>query len=210
MPAQTVSIPSTSRPRKSTKLSWPVQPSHGPNGKSANGVLLKNAKQERLPMMLLDPPESREKAEADSQDCPYCGASGQVVIYHPEYNGQPGIKQIRHGQEHQIPARVVAHCICPLGRWMRNRIPEDIRRRIPDFDDILAGRSKWTERDPTTPELPDGCHEGMSFTEFWNVIKRPGQGPVHVQRKPSSRYPGPIPNDPVLASERKREPGDDG
>ena len=85
-------------------------------------------------------------ARADSQDCKYCQGSGLVTVYAPNYDGSPfaitasGIK---------YASRVVAHCFCPLGRFIRAATKEDVRRRIPEVSNVLDGRSRWLLVDPT-------------------------------------------------------------
>ncbi len=65
----------------------------------------------------------RQGASDASRDCPHCGGEGMAMVDHP-------------------PGRVAAHCVCPMGRWMRGRTAQDMIRRIPDFADHLRDRSE--------------------------------------------------------------------
>jgi hypothetical protein len=51
------------------------------------------------------------------------------------------------GEDRQVleptAMEVAAHCVCALGRWMRERVDEDLRARIPDVLAIVEGRSRW-------------------------------------------------------------------
>ena len=122
-------------------------------------------------------------------DCPHCGGHGLVTCFHPGYIGLPTVEVVDAvGMPKMIPARIAAHCTCPVGRWIRQRTEPDLIARIPDAAPVIEGRSRWTLKDPTTPDLPNGCHEGMTFSEFWAVIQRPG-GPIQV--KAPAGYPEP-------------------
>lgn len=66
--------------------------------------------------------------------CERCDDSGLVSVYR-----RPPVPV-------GTPANVNAHCVCPMGRWMRKRIGQQtpgLLRRIPDLRDILDGRSVW-------------------------------------------------------------------
>ncbi len=139
---------------------------------------------------------TEKPATPTAVDCPHCRGHGLVTVFHPGYGGLPIVDVVGAGGEvRQIPGRVSAHCVCPVGRWMRARTEEATLPRIPDLAPVVEGRSRWTMHDPTTPDLPEGCSEGMTFTEFWGVIQRPGVGPTRVE--------------PVPTPDRIREPGDD-
>lgn len=101
------------------------------------------------------PPADRDDAQARSRNCPHCCGSGQSLVFHPLYDGSRVRQSLQaDGRLIAVPAVVAAHCVCPMGRWMRSRFkPEDLRR-IPDFGLALAGRlftggSAWLPYDPT-------------------------------------------------------------
>ncbi len=64
----------------------------------------------------------RSAAQDASRDCVHCGGQGLVLI------------------ERNPPGTVAAHCVCPMGRWLRGRTQQDMIRRIPDYGDSLADR----------------------------------------------------------------------
>ncbi len=65
----------------------------------------------------------RAAAQDASRDCRHCGGEGLVIV--------DGAR-----------STVAAHCVCPMGRWMRGRTPQDLIRRIPDYADYLKDRSE--------------------------------------------------------------------
>src|SRR5262245_40243070 len=98
----------------------------------------------------------RTAAEAASIDCPHCGGSGQAMIYHPDYTGEPRIDVVLDsGEVRNIHAKLVAHCVCPLGRWMRAHVSDEIRRRVPDLEAVFNGESRWDTVDPSLPRDPE-------------------------------------------------------
>ncbi len=77
-------------------------------------------------------PDDASKAtpEALSRDCEFCSGSGHATIYQGDL--------IRS-----------AHCVCPMGRWMRGRTSLDLQRRIYDLHAILSGETiGWSTDDP--------------------------------------------------------------
>ncbi len=122
------------------------------------------------------PPAERDDAQARSRNCPYCCGSGQAGVFHPLYDGCRVRQSIQpDGRLLTVPAVVAAHCVCPMGRWMRSRFkPEDLRR-IPDFGLALAGRLRsggvtWLPYDPTdematSMAIPEGKIYPEGFTE---------------------------------------------
>jgi hypothetical protein len=85
---------------------------------------------------------TRDNARTLSRDCEYCGGHGMARVYYPEYRGDPTEEVACWGRGGEvvrkaIPVAVMAHCVCPLGRWMRGR---------------LDGGSRWLARDPTGGE----------------------------------------------------------
>lgn len=114
--------------------------------------------------------ESYRIAEAESQDCRDCGGDGLVRVYASGYTGSP-IGQLEDGRIYV--ARTMAHCRCPLGRFIRASWPEDMVRRTPDLIDILNGLSPWSVDDPTA-ELVDDPRRPVTkedFDAFWRMIK---------------------------------------
>jgi hypothetical protein len=100
---------------------------------------------------------TRDNARTLSRDCEYCGGHGMARVYYPEYRGDPTEEVACWGRGGEvvrkaIPVAVMAHCVCPLGRWMRGRLDGDTLAGIPDLMEILTGRSRWLARDPTGGE----------------------------------------------------------
>ena len=113
-------------------------------------------------------PATREAAERASRDCGHCSGSGQVRVYHPSRTGDgPIVVRDFRGREWRRPSAVVAHCSCPMGRWLRACIrasAPDLLQRIPDFIEVVGGRSRWLAEDPSIdaesePSAP--AHAGL-------------------------------------------------
>ena len=99
----------------------------------------------------------RDTAMAASRNCPRCEGSGQVRVYDPRYDGRRAIERevLMHGEVRKVmyPMYTLAHCVCPMGRWMRSKFRDlDTLSRIPDFAEVLAGRSRWVARNPVGDE----------------------------------------------------------
>jgi hypothetical protein len=80
------------------------------------------------------------EAKAASVNCPHCDGGGLAYGFHPLPVPE------------RTPKQVAAHCVCPMGRFMRNRVTiQDAPslKHIPDFAEILAGRSTWLKDDPS-------------------------------------------------------------
>jgi hypothetical protein len=111
-------------------------------------------------------------AEADSKDCDDCRGDGMVMVYASGYTGSP-VGELEDGRRYV--ARTMAHCRCPMGRFLRASWPEDLRRRTPDLIDVLNGRSLWSENDPTA-ELVDDPGRTVTkedFDAFWQTVEYP-------------------------------------
>jgi hypothetical protein len=104
-----------------------------------------------------DIPESQDKAATESRNCPYCssqgagnwtGAMGFVYVYHPLYYGSRVLNRedTPEAIRHPIKAIVHAHCVCALGRWMKERTPKGL---VVDLQDVLDRRSRWLLDDPS-------------------------------------------------------------
>lgn len=98
--------------------------------------------------------QSKSEAEARSRGCPYCSGSGQAVVFRRRYDGRrvQDLEVVHRGEvvTRPMPMAVAAHCICPMGEWMRSKIRDlDILSRVPDLSDVLAGRLRWLAEDPT-------------------------------------------------------------
>jgi hypothetical protein len=96
----------------------------------------------------------RDQAFEASKTCPRCSGSGQIAVFDRHYDGlQVIIWTDLEGKERRRAGRVVAHCECAMGRWMRSKIRDlDVLAKTPDFIEILAGRSRWLAEDPTGDE----------------------------------------------------------
>jgi hypothetical protein len=122
---------------------------------------------------------SRDEARERSRGCPHCGGAGLATVFHPRYDGftSTEVELVDHGGEvvrRDVPARVSAHCICPMGEWMRGKTDLETIRRIPNLLDVLAGRSRWLARDPTglTPAAGPRDLEAMKRGVMVKVGKR--------------------------------------
>ena len=95
----------------------------------------------------------RDRAQADSRGCRYCSGEGMVIVFHPQYTGSPVIEFKCHDRGWvRTAGRVAAHCVCKMGRWMRERTDEEMLRCIPDYQKCLDGESFWLPDDPTDTE----------------------------------------------------------
>jgi hypothetical protein len=97
---------------------------------------------------------TRDEAQARSARCPQCGGSGQVTVYDRDYRGHAVEYLTREGPGGElmrlpVPMRVVAHCLCPMGVWLRARTARDLLEVIPGLADVLEGRTRWTTEDPS-------------------------------------------------------------
>jgi hypothetical protein len=99
-------------------------------------------------------PDDRDTAFAQSKSCEYCSGEGQVIVFHPAYNGSRVAEfRGRNGEVKRGPSTTVAHCVCPMGRWMRGKTAGEMLGRIVDLKDIFNGLSRWVLDDPTDAEL---------------------------------------------------------
>lgn len=97
--------------------------------------------------------QTKDEAWEQSRSCRFCHGSGQASVFHPHYDGSAVMMfecVDRDGEIRPKPVavRVVAHCMCPMGRWMRSKTERLLLSRIPDLLDVLAGRSRWVADDP--------------------------------------------------------------
>jgi hypothetical protein len=115
-------------------------------------------------------------ATADSRDCAFCCGQGITTVYAPGYNGNA---IMRDSNDQPYSARTVAHCFCPLGRFIRAKAPEDVRRRTPEVDMVAQGRSLWSLVDPTESSLYDSTSNvdeasqvtPDAFLKFWRRVR---------------------------------------
>lgn len=96
----------------------------------------------------------RETAERDSRGCAHCDGGGLATVYHPLHDSSPTrTVEGDDGRSYTIPTRVMAHCTCPMGQWMRSKTGGDVLRRIPDFADVQSGKSRLLTFDPTADRV---------------------------------------------------------
>jgi hypothetical protein len=162
----------------------------------------------------IDPNDTREKAEADTVKCEYCDRAGLVTIYHPDYTGDPVVEVIgRDGKPHRQAGRVNAHCVCPVGRWMRRHTTDDLVRRIPDLNDVISRRIGYTLKDPTAVQVDENV-DGLKPMQVAAIVGRvTGVKPAVVTKVKPPFVTRPQ-DDPIVRRElqkqgRLREPGDD-
>lgn len=99
------------------------------------------------------PDPEYERVKRESRDCRYCGGAGMLIVFHPGHQGDrvgytTSITEDGIVVRKAFAAEVAAHCCCPFGVWMRDRIDDETRLRIPTVKDILEGRSRWLLDDP--------------------------------------------------------------
>ena len=78
--------------------------------------------------------DTREAAEFASKGCPHCSGSTFARV------------RLRETPERPCVSETGAYCVCRFGRWLRTnhaRSCPDVFRRIPDYAEVLAGRSAW-------------------------------------------------------------------
>lgn len=96
---------------------------------------------------------TKDEAESRSRGCPYCAGSGQATLFAADFDGRRVVEReaVVRGEVKWVRTATiaVAHCACPMGRWMRSKSGRDILPRIPDLNDVLAGRTRWLAHDPT-------------------------------------------------------------
>jgi len=143
---------------------------------------------------------SRKQAEESSRDCAQCDGGGYVPVYHPRYTGSTTVTIASGpGRTATIAGRVNAHCVCALGRWMRERIritAPELLGRIPDLIEVFKGRSEWLAEDPCegTESVAVTAPTGAPTpSEFARSTAREGQdnGPW----SPEKPLPGWTPDD---------------
>lgn len=118
---------------------------------------------------MMDPASlTRDEAQSQSRHCPRCQGGGLAHVYLRQYRGHrtAELDVLDRGEivRRVIPAIVAAHCLCPLGRWMRSRIDDrELLSRWPDLADVLAGRSYWLADNPMgdSPCDVDSGHGGV-------------------------------------------------
>ena len=123
----------------------------------------------------------RDLAAQASRDCPDCGGAGIVPIYHPRFAGE-SIGTTQDGRRYS--ASGAAHCMCPLGVWIREKTPPEVQARIPRVEDILDGQSHWLLANPrgVISSLPSGRCAQEDFDAFWrkveagHMLKHPNEG----------------------------------
>lgn len=101
----------------------------------------------------------RDAAKRQSWGCVHCGGEGMAMVFHPRYAGSRTILEDReNGRGEVLPmpaaAVVAAHCVCPMGQFMRARVDEESLRRIPRLQDVFDGRSRYRADDPTATVPP--------------------------------------------------------
>ncbi len=96
--------------------------------------------------------EAHDLARMESRDCKHCAGQGMVTVYHRRYRGSP-INRSRETED-LYAATTAAHCLCPLGKFIRDRCPPEVAKRIPWVEAILQGRSDWLLDTPARDEFP--------------------------------------------------------
>ncbi len=123
----------------------------------------------------------RSSAEQASRGCRHCGGQGLATVYDPNYDGAAIITTVYpDGSHRKRPGRVMAYCICLLGRWIENNHRQhagDVHKRTPDFAEIYGRSSYWLENDPTERDLTSD--EAAALPENWRnmVIRRANATP---------------------------------
>lgn len=148
------------------------------------------------------PIASIQDAKADTGVCNMCGLTGLVSIYHRNYVGLPGVEITDHnGEVKTIPGVIAAHCICPVGRWLRhgqrntepepNRTPKmvpvtppEISARIPDLHEVISKRIRWSIEDPRLGTIDDTiAPDWKTFREWLKDHRKPVFTKVYPQKQ---------------------------
>lgn len=95
------------------------------------------------------------RVRRDSRNCRTCGGDGLAIVFHPRWAGSR-VSRIWNGEidddgnQVVVPTamEVAAHCICALGRWIRERTDRDMLPFIPDVERIVEGSSQWLLEQP--------------------------------------------------------------
>lgn len=111
-----------------------------------------------------------DAARSDSRDCPFCDGEGMITVYAPLYKGEVFVVT---PDGRKYVARTTAHCRCRLGRYMRAQTKEEIRRSIPDVEDIATGRSRWLVVSPIEKPLVDSSSpvDEASWRKWWRRVR---------------------------------------
>lgn len=142
--------------------------------------------------------EERAKARAASLGCDLCHGEGMLEVYHRDYRGRRVIDTTdSQGHPIRVAGVVAAHCNCPMGRWMRESVSPEDKRRIVDVLAILSGRSTYTIQDPTEPPVPKQIL-GMTKTDALAWLNQARARAT--QHRPSKD---------IQRETRPREPGED-
>ncbi len=89
--------------------------------------------------------EDFKRLQHENRTCPHCDGNGRVIVFHPAWDGDR-VGKTSAGRP--FSAEIAAHCLCPVGRWIRERVEFEEQRRIPRVEDIVTGRSKWLMKPP--------------------------------------------------------------
>jgi hypothetical protein len=130
-----------------------------------------------------------------STRCPRC-LSGFALLFHPQFTGSNVLEIEREDKTiKRIPAVIAAHCVCPIGRWKRERASDEVRERIPDLAEVDAGKFLWLTENPALAafdpdELADWkrCREELAASVGGIRQERIGTG-VDRQGRPVFETP---------------------
>lgn len=108
--------------------------------------------------------DDRTEAARQSRNCEYCGGNGMTTAYHPRYDGSRTVEATNRetGEVCRARSTVAAHCVCPMGRWMRSQSEDDDRKRIADGLKCVNGQSDWSLDDPTMREVERSSYRAAS------------------------------------------------
>ena len=118
--------------------------------------------------------DDRETAANDpkTRSCDLCGGSGLAVVFHPQYDGAPKAEYVDHFGESKLgPSTAPAHCICPLGRWIRGKLEEKLRSRFVDLKEVMDGRSTWQVRDKAAEKFMGEFGQMRDTTEMMGFVR---------------------------------------
>ncbi len=155
----------------------------------------------------------RDAAKAEQVHCANCNLQGHLTMFRKKtrdcegYTGEPTCELTDHnGEVIKVRARIVCHCSCLVGQWMRDNTYAAIISRIPTLRVVGikgGGMENWTQHDPTEPECnPGDIPDWAAFRRqiaassivksARDVLREKPQHRIPAVYRPDPRHPDPI------------------